>query len=253
MQAIAEHTGETLPSLPRQKPYLGYVSKIPKTVAGISKLPVTTLRQILHYHDLPILGCKEQLTLRVFLLQQGETSAILAREEEKIADLIRIYKQLAVAQRRSNLRTHMYKKRTYTASKQIHNFVPVPTNISISNLHKLFDPVLEYIQTQRQARKDKDKHTSLHRVQQQAATNSLSPTLKEKIKQIGAKIKIMWEAEEISDSGWRPGWYTAYVQAYDEEDDILTVHYPSEPTCTYTIELTSMMNSKKIKLGHEFV
>ena len=50
-------------------------------------------------------------------------------------------------------------------------------------------------------------------------------------KQVGSKVKIRWTLEELGNSGWKPGWYVAYVQAYDDETDTLTVQYLSEPGC----------------------
>ena len=66
---------------------------------------------------------------------------------------------------------------------------------------------------------------------------------------MGAKVKVKWTLEEISDSGWRPGWYMAYVQANDDETDNLTVQYPSEPECIYTFELTPFIYKCKIQLA----
>ena len=65
---------------------------------------------------------------------------------------------------------------------------------------------------------------------------------------MGAKVKVRWTSEEIGDSGWRPGWYVAYVQAYDEDNDTLTVEYTTEPGCIYTIDLTSYFHHNKICL-----
>ena len=58
----------------------------------------------------------------------------------------------------------------------------------------------------------------------------------------------MWNANEIGDSGWKPGWYVAYVQGYDLDEDMITLQYPSEPDCVYTVELTPLLTAKTIKL-----
>ena len=70
----------------------------------------------------------------------------------------------------------------------------------------------------------------------------------EKLKQVGAKIRVRWTPEEIGDSGRRVGWYVAYVQAYDDDSDTLTVEYVREPGCTYIIDLTSYVHKNKICL-----
>ncbi len=66
--------------------------------------------------------------------------------------------------------------------------------------------------------------------------------------EVGAKIKVRWNKDDIGDSGWKTGWYVAYVQGYNAESDILTLEYPSEPGCTYSVELTPMITSGTIKL-----
>ncbi len=59
---------------------------------------------------------------------------------------------------------------------------------------------------------------------------------------------MKWNADEIGDSGWKPGWFVAYVQGYDTAEDTLTLHYPSERGCTYTVELTPLLLAGTIKL-----
>ena len=62
--------------------------------------------------------------------------------------------------------------------------------------------------------------------------NDSKKTLTDEICQIGTRIKVKWTKEEVGESGWKPGWYIAHVQGYDDEDEI-TVIYPSEPDCIY--------------------
>ena len=113
----------------------------------------------------------------------------------------------------------------------------------MDNLHSLFQPLILLLQEQRKQREEKDSNSTVALSQPQHHTS-----LKEKMSQIGARVKIKWTANEIGDSGWRPGWYVADVHAYDAENDLLTVEYPSEPNCTYTIDLTSLFHNSKIQL-----
>ena len=53
---------------------------------------------------------------------------------------------------------------------------------------------------------------------------------------------------ELGDSGWHPGWYTAEVQGYNTDDDIVLLHYPSEPGCIYDVELSPLIATSKIQL-----
>ena len=73
--------------------YTGKLNDIPKTIAAINHLPVAKLRELLHYHRFPILGTKDQLALRVYLLRHSQTAAITGREEEQIKDFIHTRKE----------------------------------------------------------------------------------------------------------------------------------------------------------------
>jgi len=64
----------------------------------------------------------------------------------------------------------------------------------------------------------------------------------------GASIKVKWSAEEIGDSGWKPGWYKAIVQSYNSKSDTLSVVYPSEPGCIYTIDVSVYLACGNLRL-----
>ena len=66
--------------------------------------------------------------------------------------------------------------------------------------------------------------------------------------EVGTEIKVKWTKEEIGDSGWRPGWYTAQIQMADIENDIIKVEYQSEPGCIYTVDVTPMIAQGKLRL-----
>ena len=73
-------------------------------------------------------------------------------------------------------------------------------------------------------------------------------SLQQQLMEVGAKVKVKWTSDEIGDSGWKPGWYIAYVQGYDSDADIITLQYQSEPDCTYTVELTPLITAGTIQL-----
>jgi len=64
--------------------YSGHLSSVPSTNTGISRLTIPYLRTILTHHHLPVIVCKEQLVLRVYLLRQGRKVAVTAKEEEQL-------------------------------------------------------------------------------------------------------------------------------------------------------------------------
>lgn len=59
-------------------------------VTSISHLPVSRLGETLHHYGFPVLGSKDQLALKVYLLRNGQSAAIKAQEEEQIKDLVAV-------------------------------------------------------------------------------------------------------------------------------------------------------------------
>ena len=84
---ILEKQGELLPAPPISL-YSGDLTTVPTTSTAINRLTIAKLRLILRHHNLPIVGSKEQLVMRVFLLKHNRTSAVSARGQ--IKDLIKL-------------------------------------------------------------------------------------------------------------------------------------------------------------------
>lgn len=97
----------------------------------------------------------------------------------------------------------------------------------------------EFLDKQRLERQEKDKE-GLVGFTKTGNYNTGTAAAAEQIKEVGAKIKVKWSAEEIGDSGWQAGWYKAIVQGYDDELDEIIILYPSEPGCTYTLDLSKI-------------
>ena len=247
IKLIAAKKGETEPAGRKEEGFAGNISAIPTTITSISKLQVSKLRQILAFYKLPIVGTKEELALRVFLLRNGQFEATIAREEEELKDFISQCKSLIIEELKlaKIYTSHTYQRRTHSSSKVSPKLVTPPSTTTLTNLHNVFNPLLTQIARNKQARKERNFSPTLkpYNVQNQSAEDTL-----ETIKDVGAKIKVKWSEDEIGDSGWKAGWYTAYVQSYDEETDTLTIAYPSEPGCTYNINFSQYLKEKKIKL-----
>lgn len=69
-------------------------------------------------------------------------------------------------------------------------------------------------------------------------------TVKNKVTQIGAKIKVKWTKEETTSMGW----YVATVQSYCADTDMITLTYQCEPNDPYEEELTPLIAEGKLKL-----
>ena len=72
--------------------------------------------------------------------------------------------------------------------------------------------------------------------------------LKNRVTQIGSKIKARWTKEETQSMGWRAGWYVATANNYCMETDMITLTYQSEPNDPYDEELSPLIADRKIKL-----
>ena len=68
--------------------YSGDISSIPCTAKEITKLPVSTLKQILHFYKIPTQGSKDQLTLRVKAVRTGTTHLLFSRELSLLENVI---------------------------------------------------------------------------------------------------------------------------------------------------------------------
>lgn len=68
------------------------------------------------------------------------------------------------------------------------------------------------------------------------------------ISQTRARVQVKWIGCELKHSGWKPGWYSAQVQSYNQETDEIDIVYDAENDCVYTEELTRLISNSKIKL-----
>ena len=73
---------------PQLDQYSGDISSIPLTAKEILKQPISTLKQVLHFHNIPTIGTKDQLVLRVLAIRTGTKHLLFARELTALEDLI---------------------------------------------------------------------------------------------------------------------------------------------------------------------
>ena len=254
VKLILDHKHESPPQMLTL--YCGKLALVPSTTTAISRLPISKLRGILHYHGIMTLGIKEELVLRVFLLKQGRTAAMFAKEAAKLKDLIRITEQLILSERTLDLMrpNHTYFRRTHSCIDHEDNLLEVPPHIkTLQDLSGLYRPLLEFINIVEKTSRENDERSTGHlnlskKSGLEVTTSTKQEQLKEQISAIGSQIKVKWGKEELGNTGWQPGWYVADVQSYDTASDVIHVVYPSEPKCFYDIELTPALSSGKLKL-----
>lgn len=115
------------------KKYNRSLRVIPTNVSAINKLNASKLRELLHYHKLPIHGTKEKFVMRVYLLRHGEKDAIIARKQEQVLDLIRVCKLLMIAQKK--LASCVQNKNISHRQRKVQSFY-----LHTSHLIELYDP-----------------------------------------------------------------------------------------------------------------
>ena len=242
--------------------YDGKIHNLPNTLAQLNKLNVPKLRAILKYYNFPIVGSKDELVLHVFLLRQGKTVAILNREMSQIKDLIQVTDEPILALKYLNLSVshHTYFERTNASNLTKSNSFVVPGGVySLADLKEIFIPLVQHMSKKQAELQHQDENSLAHLNKASLSTGTCTGTstsstvnetssLKEQLIQIGAKIKIKWTAEDIGKIGWRPGWYNATVQSYDDETGTLSVVYTAEPDCVYTMEIDEVITNNTIRL-----
>ena len=63
-----------------------------------------------------------------------------------------------------------------------------------------------------------------------------------------ARLEQKWTKEQVGDSGWKPGWYTADVQGYDDINDEISLIYPGEPDFVYKMDVELSVTEKSIRI-----
>ena len=84
---ILQKRGQSEPPLVLQPLYSGRLSSISNSPSTISQITVAKLKTILRAHNLPYLGGKDELVLRVFMLKQGRAAEAALREKKTIERL----------------------------------------------------------------------------------------------------------------------------------------------------------------------
>ena len=246
---LAEKQGESPPEYSTDTEYVGNLASIPTTTKAINRLSIPYLKSVLSFHCLPIIGSKEELVLRTYLLRSNRTADVIAREEGQLNDLIRIAQAIISEQRRLSFSSHIYRKRKYSISRKSHLlFIPQPCHIcSDEDLKNLFKPFLDFLDEQRKLRETSDKRGTIT-VSMQLKSDTRGDDLQQGLTQTGSKVKVKWTPEELEGTDWKGGWYAATVNSYDYDTDILTLTYSSEPGIPYEEELLPLLTNNKIKL-----
>lgn len=167
-----------------------------------------------------------------------------------MVDLVHLVYEVIRKQKELKITNHIYRTRTYSSKQHSGcSTIPIPDHITTEDdLSRLFDPILTFIKSQSDQLKKLDEVAVYCPYNPHSSIVSNVDATKQRMIQIGSKVKIHWTTEEVKGSGWKGGWYTAKVHGYDELSDTLTVTYSSEPSTPYEEELNELLNQEKIKL-----
>ena len=249
VERIATASNEGLPIDDDKSTYTGNFQSIPLSISNLRKLSTAKLRLILNYHGLPTQGTKEELCLRLFLLRQNRYNLAFKDQEDEIKRMLRVVSNIVLEQRRSALLNpaDVYRKRKYNTFTGEKSFLVVPNHLTLENIHnQMLKPIEEYLNILYNLRTERNRE--LIRSGKNSIVSLLSSNghQSEDFMVVGKRVKIKWSKDEIGDSGWKCGWYTAMVQGFCVEHDSVDVVYFTEKDCIYTVCVSDLISKGKL-------
>ena len=204
-------------------------------------VPISTHKQVLHYYNMPRIGTKDQLVLRVLAIRTGKKQLLFARELMSLQDLIGIVERVIREQIKAFALEDkvFYWEREYergtkasisserpqesasisNEERQRTNGLKIPVGTSLSNLPNIFEDLKNVIQATREVNREKSDTDNV-----------------EDITTPGTRVVVLWKEGDAL-SGWDPGWYTAIVKAFIKALDEITIKYVSEPGKRYNVKV----------------
>ena len=259
---IAASEGVDLDQITAQL-YDGNLQSLPVSVAAINKLNVSVLRAILHYHNISHDGTKKELALRVYLLRANRKNLIHYHLKRGLLELIHKAEDFIHLQISDGLLspTRHIKRRKFETRQEAsvseknprqmasysrlyeNAILPVPPGVTAYNITSLMKSLSTHLKVQG-SQEQIDPSIILRTL----PSNSQLRAGVDNIFCIGARVRVNWSKDEIGDSGWRPGWYVATVEAADMDNDWIKVTYLSEPGCIYKIDVSSFLSLGKLEI-----
>lgn len=181
-------------------------------MAALNHLTVPKLRSILKYHHISQFVTEDQLVIRVHLLRHNHSDAATAREERQLTDFIHLITNLLGS--KNNLRqSTMYTEYVDTLPNKLEMAILSPFQITLEQRMIWVDYSTHYCHLEQCAERNNKQSVSYDYNPSKTIVSSNDAT-KERIAMVGSKVKVKWTAEEVKDSGWKAGWYTAIVHRY---------------------------------------
>lgn len=244
----ANTTEYTPPSIFRSD-YEGNIEDLPNSLKGLHNLSTAQMKYILQYHGLLIRGNRDELILRLSLLKNGQYRYAFYQEQNEIVRTIKDGETLILAERMDYL-SHpddIYRKRTYSSADQTKSSCSIPGLYTLQNLHELFKKLKDYLSIVKKLNSEKGEQLKMN------TTNNVKAGSmevdEEHIFVVGTKVKVKWSGKDLLGSGWKAGWYVAYVKSSDPLKDQIVVEHVIEPGCFYTLDVSPMIAEGSLKLA----
>ena len=224
-------SSDSLSSPPTLDEYSGDIAAIPCSTKELTKLPVSNLKQILHFHNIPTLGNKDQLVLRVLAVRTGTTHLLFQRELQALEDLTEAAKMAVREEIKACALTSkvVYRERAFKRETTSSLNEKRPRE-SLSKLATIFHEIRSLIGTTREVNNQKCDQDNLKAI--------TTP---------GTRVAVLWTKTDNM-SGWKPGWYTAVVRGYKEELDEVTIEYSSEHGKRYVMSVSDNVKKGNLKV-----
>lgn len=213
VQRLVEKMGTARP--PPLEDYKGSLRCIPASITDIAKLSIYKLKEILQFHNVLDCGTKDELVVHVGMVRAGRGYLAFHRETEAIRNLITATRNIIIAEKEMYLEDPkvIHKRRRFatksglsleterprdSASIPHQNqsaFLPVPIGLSLDNLEEALTPLSDELALYQK------------RQQENSETSESVPldTILEAMRSVGARVRILWEKDEVGTTGWRTG------------------------------------------------
>lgn len=221
---------------------------------------IAALKCILHTHNLPTSGSKDELVVNVCLLRAGREGYINKNKRKQLLDLVKIA-QLITSKEIAIKSVRCCKKRRFSTDQEpklssidprksasscetfTKSKIKVPVSTRRSNLHDIFNPLKQDLQAMNGITKESETSKDAD-----TGEEVIDEDQYEQFFEIGVRVEIRWTKVDVSDSGWRPGWFVAEVQDFNLDNDWIKVEYTREEGKVYKVNVRQDLGEGILRL-----
>jgi hypothetical protein len=208
---------QNLPLPPALEKYNGDLDVLPKSITELAKFSVFKLKEILRYHNVLDCGTKDELAIRVAMVESGKSHLAFTREYYGLKNIITAARTLIQLQKRMYLidpkiivKTRRFPTKSAPTisisrprdsasvfKKQIKAFIPVPAGIDMETLENMFQQLNDEISLYSAGKTIFDENVLKMQNSEKANVDA--------IRSVGANVLAFWGKDEIGSTGWKSG------------------------------------------------